>query len=185
LLSLINQLRWADLIVILIIGRSIYIGIKRGFAVEIFKLIGTLLCAFACLHFYSKLGAFLSKPKIILPDLGNFVAFLLIFAVFSGFSYLVREMFLFLMKLQPIPVLDKWGGAFLSGIRSVFLSGLVLLMFIISPVGLLDRGAKITFFGPYTYGAVAKTYTFTVEKIIKPFFTEENLNEEIFRALER
>lgn len=185
MLSLVNQLRWVDIIVIFIIGRSIYIGIKRGFAVEFFKFFGILLALFACLHYYSKLGAILSKPSIVPVDIANFVAFVLIFVIFVLISYFTREMFLMLFKLQPIAVIDKWGGAFLGGIRSIFVSGLILLLFIISPIGFLERGAKIAFFGPYTYGTVARTYTFMVEKLVRPFFSEEGLNQDFLKTLEK
>ncbi len=184
-MSLVNQLRWTDIIVILIVCRCIYIGIKRGLGVEIFKLLGTLLSVFTCLHYYTVLGAFLSRPKFIPPDIGNFLAFILIFSIFWSISFLIREMFLFLVKLQPIAAVDKWGGAFLGGIRGIFLSGIFLLIFIISPIPFLERGAKISYFGIHTFGTVAKTYTFMIEKMIKPFFHNENLNEEIFRAIEK
>ncbi len=185
MLSLFNQLRWADIIVILIIGRCIYIGIKRGLAVEFFKLLGTLLAVFSCLHYYSKLGAFLSKPEMIPTELGNFFAFTFIWGIFFFFSFLIREMFLFLIKLQPLAALDKWGGAFLGGIRSLFLSGMILLIFMISQIGFLDRAAKTCFFGQYTLPTVTKTYTFIIEKIINPFFSSEKINEEVFRTIEK
>lgn len=185
MLSLVNQLRWVDLIILLIIGRCIYIGIKRGLSVEIFKLAGVLLAIFACLHYYSVLGALFSKPEIIPTDLGNFVAFILIFVAFIFFSRLIRDMFLLLIKLQPVPFLDKWGGAFLGGVRSIFLSGIILLLFIISPIGFLEKGAKTAFFGMYTFGTAAKTYSFICEKLIKPFFVNEKINEEIFKAIEK
>lgn len=182
--SLVNQLRWADIIVVIIIVRCIYIGIKRGFAVEFFKLAGTVLASFACLHYYSVIGGLLSKPEIIPADLGNFIAFIALFALFLFFSYLIREMFLFLIKLQPIEALDKWGGAFLGGIRSIFLSGLILLIFIVSPMGFLEKGAKTSFFGIHTFGTVAKTYSFISERIVKVFFPNEDMNEAIFKAME-
>lgn len=182
--SLVNQLRWADIIVVIIIARCIYIGIKRGFAVEIFKLAGTLLASFTCLHYYSVIGGFISKPEVIPADLGNFIAFIVLFAVFLFFSFLIREMFLFLIKLQPVEALDKWGGAFLGGIRSIFLSGLILLIFIVSPIGFLEKGARTSFFGIHTFGTVAKTYSFIAEKMVKPLFPNENINEAIFKAIE-
>lgn len=183
--SLVNQLRWADIIVIIIIARCIYIGIKRGFAVEIFKLGGVLLSIFACLNYYSLIGSYISRPDLIPPDLGNFLGFILLFSIFMFFSRLIREMFLLLIKLQPIAILDKWGGAFLGGIRSIFLSGMILLMFIVSPVAFLEKGAKISFFGIHTFGTVAKTYSFINEKMIQPFFPNEKINEEIFKAIEK
>lgn len=181
--SLINQLRWADIIVIVIVCRCIYIGIKRGLGVEIFKLTGILVSIFACVHYYTRVGAFLSKPEIIPTDLANFVSFILVFVVFLFFSRLIRDMFLMLIKFQPIAALDKWAGAFLGGIRGIFLSGMILLIFIVSPIGFLDRGAKVSFFGIHTFGTVAKTYTFMIEKIVNPFFPEENFNEEFFEAM--
>ncbi|MEW6008066.1 MAG: CvpA family protein [Candidatus Omnitrophota bacterium] len=185
MLSLFNQLRWADIVIILIIGRCIYIGIKRGLAVEFFKLLGTLLAVFTCLHYYSKLGAFLSKPEIVPTELGNFVAFIFIWSIFLFFSFIIREMFLFLIKLQPLAVLDKWGGAFLGGIRSLFLSGMILLILMISQISFFDKGAKTCFFGQYAIPTVTKTYAFVIERLINPFFSSEKINEEIFRTIEK
>ncbi len=182
--SLVNQLRWADILIIVIMVRCIYIGIKRGFAVEIFKLAGILLASFACLHYYSVIGSLLSRPEVIPPDLGNFIAFIVLFSVFLFFSFLIREMFLFLIKLQPIAFLDKWGGAFLGGIRSIYLSGLILLIFIVSPIGFLEKGAKTSFFGIHTFGTVAKTYSFISERMVTPLFPNENINQAIFKAIE-
>lgn len=185
MLFLFNQLRWADIIVILIIGRCIYIGIKRGLAVEFFKLLGTLLSVFSCLHYYSKLGAFLSKPEMIPTELGNFFAFVFIWGIFFFFSFLIREMFLFLIKLQPLAALDKWGGAFLGGIRSLFLSGMILLIFMISQIAFLDRAAKTCFFGQYALPTVTKTYTFVIERLVSLLFSSEKINEEVFRTVEK
>jgi len=165
--------------------RCVYIGIKRGLGVEIFKLAGVLVSVFACVHYYSKLGSFLSKPELIPTEIGNFISFTLLFVISVFFCSLIREAFLLLVKLQPHPVLDKWIGAFLGGVRGIFLSGMILIVFIVSPVGFLDRGAKISFFGIYTFGTVAKTYTFMVDKLVKPFFPEEGFNEEFFEALGR
>ena len=108
------SLNWVDLLVVVVAVRVIYIGFKRGFIVEIFKIVGLLFATFCAFHYYPRLSDAINPRGLVAIEFvdalcfGGILTFVLIIFKF------VRDGFLSLVKMHPIPTMVKWGGVVLQ-----------------------------------------------------------------------
>ena len=53
IVEIIKQFNWVDIFVIILSVRVLYIAVKNGLPVELFKLLGTIAAIYLSLHYYT------------------------------------------------------------------------------------------------------------------------------------
>jgi len=110
----LSQLNWVDLIAIVIVARTIYIGVRRGLLIEIFKFLGFGAGLYLAVTQYKGWGAVLSERMTWSPDWAGKIAFLAIFILCYGAIVFLR---MALEKIATIQINGAWnriGGALLG-----------------------------------------------------------------------
>ncbi|MFH1201960.1 MAG: CvpA family protein [Candidatus Omnitrophota bacterium] len=183
--SFFKNLNWIDILVLTIILRTSYIGLRRGFVIEFFKGIGLFFGLFISLHYYSKLTEFLNKLTPVPADfLEPLVLLSILILIVLGFKF-IRDAILLLFKIEPKTYLDRWGGAFLGIVRSVLVASLVLLGLVFFPIDYFKKSIFGSTMGVTLVKVAPRVYESSFENFFRLFFPQEELNKAIFIKLEK
>ena len=81
----LSQLNWVDIVILILLARASYIGIRKGLFIEITKVLGVVSGLFVATMQHSRLGQKLSERLNLDPVVANNVAFwALLLAVYLG-----------------------------------------------------------------------------------------------------
>lgn len=126
-----QRINWVDVLVVILLIRTSYIGAKNGLAIEISKISGVLFGLYLGLRYYSEAGAWItskiSLPQEIAEGLSLFSLLLISIAALKLTGFGLSKVF----KVTFADKVSKWGG-FLAGFLR---GGLILsLLFMICSV---------------------------------------------------
>lgn len=176
--EILSYLNWVDLIGIIVVIRTFYIGIRKGLLIEIFKFSGFAVGIFIAVTQYRAWGATLSERELFPLPQAEIVAFLAI----SGLVYASSMVLRFLVgKVATIQIRGAWdrlGGGLLGFARGCFWMMVleVTALCFASTTGYLAQSIREkSFFGPSLLTGGKVTYqvtnqfstSFAVEKFEK------------------
>lgn len=186
LLGILRQINWVDILVLLVAARVCYIAAKRGFFIELFKLLGTVLGIYLAFHYYTLVSDWVGK-RIKIPgmplDFFDFIFFIILFLLGYAIFILLRETFTHLVKTEVLPKLNAWGGFILGIGRAVLLSSLIIYMLAISSINYLKNSVVTSYSGKSLFRVSVLAYTTIWDKFMSKFMAKEKLNK-IFREIE-
>ncbi len=180
-------INWADFLIMGIIARMCYIGIRTGIGVELFKLFSLWLSTVVAYQLYTTpLSDYLNTKVPALPlDAGDVFVFC---ATLTGITLLVRiirESFLLLIKIDAQDTFNKWGGLVLGAFRGFWIASIALYIMTISTVQYLETSAKSSLFGHKVIYFASSAYKGSYDVLISKFFPGLEINPEVEKALER
>ena len=179
-MEIVNSLNWVDIFMGVILIRAIYIGIRRGFVIEILKLIGVLFAIFISLHYYSGISTFLQN-KVHLPKApADFFSYGFLWAVVILIFKFIREGLTILFKVEAHSAFDKWGGLVLSLVRGLFLCSLMVLFLRLSTIEYLTRNLERSLSASRLVSLAPRFYEACYDNFISKFFPSEELNKSVF-----
>ena len=179
--EIITNLNWVDILVGAILIRAVYIGVKRGFVVELFKLVGVLFAVFITLHYFSGTSKFL-QDKLHLPQrASDLFSYGLLWAIVILAFKFIREGFTILFKIEAHSAFDKWGGLLTSVMRGLLLSSLAILFLRISAVEYFTKNLEKSFTASHIVSLSPKVYEATYNNFVSKFFPSEELNKSVFK----
>lgn len=179
-MNIIHSLNWVDIIVGAILFRAFYVGIKQGFVIEAFKLIGIFFAIFITLHYFSGLAKFLSDTLHLAGGFTNFVSYIFLWSLVILIFKLVRDAFTLLFRIEAHSALDRWGGWVLACLRGLFIASLAVVLLQVTGIEYLQRITKSSFSGSRTAVLAPKMYEMTFSGLVSKFFPTEELNKEAF-----
>lgn len=174
--EILAQLNWVDIVGIIVVIRTFYIGIRQGLLIEIFKVTGFGIGLFMAVTQYRNWGAVIAEKSVLSPWQAEVVTFGVIFVVGYGLFFLLR---LFVMKMMTLQIRGAWdriGGGMVGLARGclvmIFLE--VTALCLAAPAGYLSQSIRErSFFGPSLLTGGKVTYqvanhvssSFTIEKV--------------------
>lgn len=181
----VSQFNWIDILIIICSLRMCYVGLKRGFGIELFKVINLLFCIFISLHFYLALAEFLNNKLSVLPlDAAATFSYALLLFIITMLLRILREGFFVLVKSETLNSISKLLGLLLGFIRGVLISGLIIFGLLISTVHYFDLSARTSFFGPKTVKLPIKIYESIFYGAVAKIFPEQGFNQEVVKVIE-
>jgi len=146
-----SHLNWFDLIVIIIVMRSIYIGIRKGLFIEIFKMLSLGLGIFVAMTQSGRLGEWASGwSPLPLPEARILLFFLLFVGIYGGMA-VIRFLLMRLITAEAPTLWQRIGGSILGLCRGwlwmIFL-GASIVYFAPPSSYLFQSIQKESFFGP-------------------------------------
>ena len=180
-------INWADFLIIGLIARMCFIGIKTGIGIELFKLLNLWLVTVISFHVYTTpLSDYLNQRLPALPlDAGDVFVFVVLVTVVTLVMRIIRESFFLLVKIEAHNALDRWGGLLIGFLRGFWISSIALFIMTISTVQYLETSAKSSLFGHKLIVMAPNIYKSSFEGLISKFLVNGQLNEEVFKAVER
>lgn len=180
-------INWADFLIIAIILRMCYIGIRTGIGIELFKLVALWAATVVSFHIYTTpLSDLLHDRLPALPlDAGDVFVFVVLVTGVVLVVRMIRESFFLLVKIEAQSALNKWGGMIMGLSRGFWIASIALFIMTISTVEYLEVSAKSSLFGSRLLRLAPKIYQASFEGVISKFFTNQKVNEEVSKAVER
>jgi uncharacterized membrane protein required for colicin V production len=186
LLDIVKGFNWLDIVIIILLFRTIYVAMKIGLAAELFKLLGTILAIYLSLHYYTGLSDYLKSlmPSLKIIPLG-FLDFLF-FVVLAVSGYIIfvflRESFSRFIKMEAVPNLNKYGGMLLGVAGGFLFTGLLMFMLAISTVNYLEGSLKSSYLGNRFFKIAPATYTFLWDNLMSKFMPSEKFNQTVLEV---
>lgn len=188
ILDVIKQFNWVDVFIVITFIRTVYIAVKRGLPVEVFKLIGTVTALFLAIHYYTAFSDW-SSERIRLDKVPLEFADFLCFLILAGLGYLFvlifRSIFCRFIKMEAVPQLNKWGGLVIGLLRGYFLVSFLVFMLFISSIGYFSASVKKSYSGKNFFYAAVGTYNWLWDSIISRFSPDGDSNKTIPEIQER
>jgi len=182
LLQIIRQFNWVDIFIIILLIRICYIAIKNGFIAELFKISGTILAIYLSFHYYTYLSDIVRQRFISQKLSLDFLDFLC-FTFLAVLGYLVlvllRQVFSYLIKMEALPQLNRWGGLALGVIRGFLLSSLIIFILLISSITYLKNSVIDSYSGRRLFKIAPATYSKVWFGFASKFMPQEKYNSTI------
>lgn len=145
-----HRFNWVDILVVILLFRTSYIGARTGLSEEIFRIIGILLGLFFSMKYYSALGTLLntnvSLPQELVDGLTFFILILLCILTMKLVSLGLTK----IVKLAFAETIDKWGGFVVGLFRGAMILSLLFMLFGIANVDYLVKSVEErSLSGPY------------------------------------
>ena len=159
-----QRINWVDILIVILLIRTSYIGAKTGLSTEIFKIIGVLLGLYFGMKYYSVVGSWMASKISLPPEVSEGFVFLILVLISMISLKLVGFGFEKIVKLTFADKLSKWGGFIIGLLRGGLILSLLFMFFGIIQVDYLVKsveersltGPSIQKVAPFTYQAISK-----------------------------
>jgi uncharacterized membrane protein required for colicin V production len=106
-------------------------------------LAGVFLMVVFSLHYYPKIGLFLSQTIPNLPiAISNFLGFLVVMVLIGLFFKILRTLLDKVIKVEWHPFLERFGGLIAGAVRAYLTVSLVLMLIAMMPFSYLQRSIR-------------------------------------------
>jgi len=163
-LSFLPETNWVDIIVVILLIRGGYIGLSRGFSVELFKTLGAIAACVLSLLYYQGLAEWLASHSFLSLQTARVISFLiLVFLLVLTFN-VVRILIFKILHIELFYGLEKWGGLGLGLARSIVYTSLFLFVLTLFPLAYFKQSVEEnSFSGPYLKKVAPKVLEFIVK----------------------
>ena len=160
-----HRINWVDILVVILLFRTSYIGARTGLSEEIFRIIGILLGLFFSMKYYSALGSRINASIALPQELINGITFLVLILLSILSMKLVSLGLTKIVKLAFADKIDKWGGFIVGLSRGAMILSLLFMLFGIAQVDYLVKsveersltGPYVEKIAPNVYQVIART----------------------------
>jgi membrane protein required for colicin V production len=162
--SFLPETNWVDVLVVIFLIRGGYIGLDRGFSVELFKVLAAITTCVLTLCYYTNLGEWLTSHSFLSLPVANVVSFL---GIFCALLITFRAVRLFLFKILRLELfygLERWGGFILGLSRSIVFASLFLFVLALLPAPYIKESVELnSFSGPYLQKIPSRVLDFVMQ----------------------
>lgn len=120
--NVFQRINWVDVLVVILLIRTSYIGAKNGLAIEISKIGGVLLGLYFGMRYYSEAGAWMISKIFFQQEIAEGISLLSLLLISIAALKLTGFGLSKVLKITFADKVSKWGG-FLAG----FLRGGLIL----------------------------------------------------------
>jgi len=180
LLEIIQKLNWIDVVIILVVLRAFYIGLKRGCVNEIFQLMAILASIFVVFHYYLFCSSLLVNRVFLKSEIAKSLTFLVLWALVALVSKFVRGGVSLMFKIEAKSFFDKLGGLSIGILRGLLVSSLLLAFFMTTSSEYLVRNVKGSYLSSRVAPLAPSVYKFVFKGFVSKYFPNEKMNQEIF-----
>jgi uncharacterized membrane protein required for colicin V production len=182
ILDFSRQFNWVDILVFIVFLRIIFISLKQGLEIELFKLLGVCCGLYLSFHYYFSLADYMdgrSQAKALPGPIIQLSAFVILFVLGYLLFWLLRILVFRFMTAQLSPFLSKWGGFALGILRGLLISSLILFALLIPRSVYFRDSIHYSLSGPYVLRSAGDTYSWVWEKIVSKLNPEDKFNNMI------
>jgi uncharacterized membrane protein required for colicin V production len=185
LTQIFKSINWVDVAAAALFARLIFISVKNGFVVEIFKFLGVICAVFFGLHLYSRFAEVLVHKTTLPLASWQFLMFLGIWILVGfGFKFL-RDGVMLLFKVETTHQgFDQYAAGFLAAGRAIFISSMVIFALLLMHHPFLHRQAASSWAYKITGKAAPNTYSFLYHNVVGRLFPGQQFNADVFAVVE-
>ncbi len=162
-MQILENFNWIDILLILLLIKTVYSGARAGLTAELFRTIGTIISIIVGLHYYNEIAADLStyvKAPVWLLQVIILAAIIILASIIFRYAVILL---LKILNIQFIQHIEKIGGALLGLARGFLAGGLLLIILLLLPAEYLTTSiSEKSFLSPCFITATEKTYSFII-----------------------
>ena len=177
--DVITNLNWVDILLIIAIIRIVYIGVKQGLLVELAKILGVILGVVIAFHYYVGLSEVVVASSPLPTGFSDLLCFVILFIIPVLLFKFFREGLTLVVKAEPIPFVNWWGGLLLGALRAGIFCSVFIYILLISGFGYIEKSTWQSYCTNYLVNVAPTIYSFSFEKIISKFFPGEHVNNTV------
>lgn len=185
---MIEHFNWIDIGVVIIFLRVCYIALKSGLIAELFKVLGTILAIYLPSHYYTPLSNIIMEHIAPQPDTVYPFMDFVIFVILAIIAYLIfvffREAFSHFIKVEALPVINKYGGLFLGIGRAFLLVSLIMFALVVSTIDYLKSSVRDSYSGDKLLKITPAAYTLLWDNVVSKFSEKEDFNKTVLEVQE-
>ena len=121
-------MNWIDLILLIIIGWSIYNGFTKGFIISIASLCALILGVYGAIKFSGYTAEILSSKFSLEPDKINLISFIITFVLIVILTHIVTRLADRLVKAVALSLLNRVLGVLFCTLRNLLIVSVVLVI---------------------------------------------------------
>lgn len=161
-MDILMRLNWVDLLVLIIMLRTVYGAFREGLSHEIFPLFGSVAGLLLALYYYEKMALLAAKSISLPASILNFASFFLIILAGKFVLRFLKAMLDIMIKVTWHPLIEKTGGLLAGLVRGAVVTSTILIIFALLPLSYLqwsirDRSLSGMYFlriGPAIYETI-------------------------------
>ncbi len=164
----ITRINWVDVVLILIVVRSGYVGFQRGVFGELFHLAGFLLSIIVSMHVYGYVVKFFNTYLFLPLNISIFFGFV-ITAIFIFLVFIVISRFASrVIKVEIFPLIDRVGGPLIGACKGFVLSAIVASVLFVTPIEYVTvSAAQRSVLAPHFVGFGIGVYKATIGRMLR------------------
>jgi uncharacterized membrane protein required for colicin V production len=178
LLEIIQKLNWIDLVIVIVMLRALYIGLKRGCVNEILQLLAIVAAILIVFHYYPFCSRFLENRIFFKAEIAKSLTFFVLWVVVALVSTFVRGGVYLLFKIEAKSFFDKIGGLAIAIVRGALIASLILSLFMTTGSEYLSRNIKSSFLSPRVAPLAPDVYKFVFKEFVSKYFPNEKMNQD-------
>lgn len=185
--DILKQLNWIDFLMAVLFLRIIFMALSTGFALELFKLLGTLASLYLSLHYFTLFTDWVggrtpaAKGKIPLQFM-DFISLIAIAIIGYLMFVALRLVFDRFIKTEIHPLVNKAVALILGSFRGLFLTSLIAFLLVGSSISYLKDSVRSSFTGRRAFNLAADTYSWTWDHIASKFSVGERFNSTVLEV---
>jgi len=149
-LEWIRHIIWLDLLIIIIILRSTYVGFQRGLFGELLYILGLYVAIIFTLHWCPTVANFFHSVILLPVNFAYIISFILIILAIYIIFVILNKFLRRTVKIEVLPAVNKIGGPIFGFIRGGVISILLCFALLLVPIGYVARAVKTrSLFGPF------------------------------------
>lgn len=157
---------WIDLLIVILLIRSSYVGFTKGFGWELFRFVGYIATVLSAIYYYEFVSQLISDYFPVISSFSNLVSFsgiyLAILFIFKFINLLLEKV----IKIETFSTIERIGGLLLGFLRGVILTSLLLISLVFTPVPYFEKSVKersysgqvVVRFAPFLYEEAALVF---------------------------
>lgn len=163
-LTFLPETNWVDIVVVIFLIRGGYIGLARGFSMELFQTLAAIATTVLSLFYYGMIAEWLVAHSFLSLQAANPISFLaLVFSLLIVFK-IVRILLFGILHLELFGGLERWGGFALGLARSFIFASLFLFVLTLFPLNYFREAIEEkSFSGAYIKGVAPGIFNFVVQ----------------------
>ena len=164
-MEIFSRINWVDVLVAIIMIRISYVAFRDGLSHEIFPFFGSIIAVVLGIHYYMRLGSFISQNLANVPvEISNFLSFLVLVVAISLLVRFLARFLEVIVKVQWHPVIEKFGGLIIGIMRAYIITGIILMVLALMPLSYLQwsirdkslTGKYVLMAGPEIYSRLSR-----------------------------
>ena len=158
-MAIIHNINWVDLLVLVLLARSVYMGTRRGLTAELFNFIGIIISLVFSVHWYGYVADVLIANLSLPIWFSQFLCFVIIAQIIRLIFKYGLALVLKILNVQFLPQFERVGGAIIGIGRGIFIASIVLISMAIIPNNYLTESIYgKSFSGVFFIKAAERTY---------------------------
>ncbi|MBF0123467.1 MAG: CvpA family protein [Candidatus Omnitrophica bacterium] len=192
-IDIIKSINWADLLILALSIRIMYMAANEGFIVEIFKCFSMIIALFLSFHYYFFFAKLLTGISFLSRQIENpedmvftqSACFIVIWILpLIAFKY-IREGLLLLFSIKTKPVWDRWAGSILGIGRCLVVASMLMFVLLISGIPYLEAKTVESFLGKRVVKIAPGMYKNVCDGFVSRLFSGQKYNQAVREALDK